>query len=130
MSAEAASLGAALTERFLLDFPREASREIEALPIDDAASMLATQPPRRAGGYRINFTRLQFAIRLRQQLCPRQRQSMRDQDAGVCCRLLDSALPESLGELLACFGNGSARFQAGNAHVTRLRRPAVRLDAR
>jgi magnesium transporter len=46
MNAEAFTLGAALTERFLLDFPREASREIEALPIDDAASMLATQPPR------------------------------------------------------------------------------------
>ncbi len=46
MSADAASLGAALTERFLLDFPREASREIETLPLDDAASMLAAQPPR------------------------------------------------------------------------------------
>ncbi len=46
MNAEAASLGAALTERFLLDFPREASREIEALPLEDAASMLAAQPAR------------------------------------------------------------------------------------
>ncbi|MET0292170.1 MAG: magnesium transporter [Steroidobacteraceae bacterium] len=46
MSADAASLGAALTARFLLDFPHEASREIESLPIDDAAALLASQPPR------------------------------------------------------------------------------------
>jgi magnesium transporter len=46
MSVEAASLGAALTERFLLDFPREAAREVEALSLEDAAAMLASQPAR------------------------------------------------------------------------------------
>jgi magnesium transporter len=43
MSAEAA-----LNERFLLDYPREAARELESMPSDEAATFLATVAPRAA----------------------------------------------------------------------------------
>jgi magnesium transporter len=43
MSAEAA-----LNERFLLDYPREAARELEALPAADGAALLAAAAPRAA----------------------------------------------------------------------------------
>lgn len=43
MSAEAA-----LNERFLLDYPREAARELEAMPADEAAALLAAAAPRAA----------------------------------------------------------------------------------
>jgi magnesium transporter len=43
MSAEAA-----LNERFLLDYPREAARELEALPTEEGAALLAAAAPRAA----------------------------------------------------------------------------------
>jgi magnesium transporter len=43
MSAEAA-----LNERFLLDYPREAARELEALPAAEGAALLAAAAPRAA----------------------------------------------------------------------------------
>ena len=46
MSAEATSAVAALNERFLLDFPHEAAREIEAMPAEDAAEVLTAALPR------------------------------------------------------------------------------------
>jgi magnesium transporter len=46
MSAEATGAVAALNERFLLDFPHEAAREIEAMPAEDAAEVLAAAPAR------------------------------------------------------------------------------------
>lgn len=39
---------AALTHRFLLDYPQEAARLFEAMPTDDAAALLAAQPPHAA----------------------------------------------------------------------------------
>ena len=50
MSAEArcAPAEAALTQRFLLDYPHEAARLFEAMPADDAAALLAAQPPHAA----------------------------------------------------------------------------------
>ena len=46
MSAETPGAVAALNERFLLDFPHEAAREIEAMPAADAAVVLAAAAPR------------------------------------------------------------------------------------
>jgi len=46
MSAEADSAVSALNQRFLLDFPHEAARELESMPFDDAAELLAAQLPR------------------------------------------------------------------------------------
>ncbi|HEX6297885.1 MAG TPA: magnesium transporter [Burkholderiales bacterium] len=48
MSAQAQPAVAALNERFLLDFPHEAARELEALPSGDAAELLAGAAPRAA----------------------------------------------------------------------------------
>ena len=45
-SAEVLPAVAALNQRFLLDFPHEAARELEAMPADEAAGLLAGQPPR------------------------------------------------------------------------------------
>ncbi len=39
---------AALTQRFLLDYPHEAARLLESMPIADAAALLALQPPHAA----------------------------------------------------------------------------------
>lgn len=39
---------AALTQRFLLDFPHEAAGLLEAMPADDAAALIAAQPPHAA----------------------------------------------------------------------------------
>jgi magnesium transporter len=39
---------AALTQRFLLDYPFEAARMLEAMPTASAAALLATQPPHAA----------------------------------------------------------------------------------
>jgi magnesium transporter len=39
---------AALSQRFLLDFPHEAARLLEAMPADEAARLLAAQPPHAA----------------------------------------------------------------------------------
>jgi magnesium transporter len=41
MSADAAPAVAALTQRFLLDFPGEAARELESMPANEAAALLA-----------------------------------------------------------------------------------------
>ena len=46
MSAEALPAVAALNQRFLLDFPGEAARELEAMPPEDAAALLAPHVPR------------------------------------------------------------------------------------
>jgi magnesium transporter len=46
MSTDAAV--AALNQRFLLDYPGEAARELEAMPAEDAAALLATHVPRAA----------------------------------------------------------------------------------
>ena len=46
MSADAAPAVAALTQRFLLDFPGEAARELESMPADEAAALLAPHVPR------------------------------------------------------------------------------------
>ena len=42
------SAEAALTRRFLLDYPHEAARLLEAMPADDAATLLARQEPHAA----------------------------------------------------------------------------------
>jgi len=39
---------AALTHRYLLDYPQEAARLFESMPVDDAAGLLAAQPPHAA----------------------------------------------------------------------------------
>jgi magnesium transporter len=39
---------AALTSRFLLDYPHEAARLFEAMPVADAAALIAAQPPHAA----------------------------------------------------------------------------------
>jgi magnesium transporter len=44
MSTEAAPAVAALNRRFLLDYPHEAARQLEAMASDDAARLLAAQP--------------------------------------------------------------------------------------
>ena len=46
MAAEALPAVAALNQRFLLDFPGEAARELEAMPPEDAAQVLAAHAPR------------------------------------------------------------------------------------
>jgi magnesium transporter len=46
MSTEPLAAVAALNERFLLDFPHEAARQIEAMPAEDAAGVLALTAPR------------------------------------------------------------------------------------
>lgn len=46
MSADAAPAVAALTQRFLLDFPGEAARELESMPADEAAALLSPHVPR------------------------------------------------------------------------------------
>jgi magnesium transporter len=43
-TAQAPVAEAALTQRFLLDFPYEAARLLEAMPADDAATLLQAQP--------------------------------------------------------------------------------------
>jgi len=48
MSTEAIPAIAALNRRFLLDYPHEAARRLEAMASADAASLLATQPPHAA----------------------------------------------------------------------------------
>jgi magnesium transporter len=48
MSAEALQAVSALNQRFLLDFPGEAARELEAMPPEDAAALLASHAPRAA----------------------------------------------------------------------------------
>jgi len=49
MPAEAiASADKALTQRYLLDYPHEAARLLEAMPAADAATLLAEQPPHAA----------------------------------------------------------------------------------
>ncbi len=49
MSAELlAPAEAALTHRFLLDYPREAARQFEAMPVTEVAALLAAQPPHAA----------------------------------------------------------------------------------
>jgi len=45
-SAEVLPAVVALNQRFLLDYPHEAARELEAMPTSDAADLLAAQPPR------------------------------------------------------------------------------------
>jgi len=50
MSTEAAPLVAALNERFLLDFPQEAARELEAMPTEDVVPVLIGQAPRAVVG--------------------------------------------------------------------------------
>jgi len=44
MSAAAISATAALGRRYLLDYPREAARQLERIPAAEAAALLATQP--------------------------------------------------------------------------------------
>ena len=46
MDPEALPAVAALNQRFLLDYPGEAARELEAMPPEDAARVLATHAPR------------------------------------------------------------------------------------
>jgi magnesium transporter len=46
MSAETLPAVAALNQRFLLDFPGDAARELEAMPTEEAAELLATHTPR------------------------------------------------------------------------------------
>jgi len=45
MTDEALPAVAALNRRFLLDYPHEAARRLEAIATDDAAELLAAQPP-------------------------------------------------------------------------------------
>lgn len=47
-AAQAPPAVAALNRRFLLDYPHEAARRLEAMPVEDAASLLAAQPPHAA----------------------------------------------------------------------------------
>jgi magnesium transporter len=44
MTTEALPAISALNRRFLLDYPHEAARRLEAMPVDDAATLLAAQP--------------------------------------------------------------------------------------
>jgi len=46
VSTETAQVVAALNERYLFDFPREAARELESMPLQEAAQMLAPQAER------------------------------------------------------------------------------------
>jgi magnesium transporter len=46
--AEALPAVAALNQKFLLDYPGEAARELEAMPVEDAAALLAGHAPRAA----------------------------------------------------------------------------------
>lgn len=46
MSADALPAVAALNQRFLLDYPGEAARELEAMSAEDAAALLAPHVPR------------------------------------------------------------------------------------
>ncbi len=46
MAVDALPAIAALNQRFLVDYPHEAARELEAMTIADAAELLAAQPPR------------------------------------------------------------------------------------
>jgi magnesium transporter len=48
MSAEAASAVAALNQRYLLDYPHEAARQLEAMPPEDVAELLAAPAPHAA----------------------------------------------------------------------------------
>ena len=48
MSAQPLPAVAALNERFLLDFPQEAARELETLPAEEAAALLGAAAPRAA----------------------------------------------------------------------------------
>jgi magnesium transporter len=48
VSTEALQAVSALNQRFLLDFPGEAARELEAMPAEDAAALLASHAPRAA----------------------------------------------------------------------------------
>lgn len=48
MSTEALQAVSALNQRFLLDFPGEAARELEAMSTEDAAELLASHAPRAA----------------------------------------------------------------------------------
>ena len=48
MNAEAASAVAALNQRFLLDYPHEAARQLEAMPPEDVAELLAAPAPHAA----------------------------------------------------------------------------------
>jgi magnesium transporter len=44
MAADASTAVAALEARFLRDYPREAARRLESIPLDEAADILASQP--------------------------------------------------------------------------------------
>lgn len=46
MTAAAPAAVDVLNRRYLIDFPREAARTIEGLPVDDSVALLADQPPR------------------------------------------------------------------------------------
>ncbi len=48
MSAGTLPAVTALNQRFLLDFPGEAARELESMPVDDAAALLSSHAPRAA----------------------------------------------------------------------------------
>ena len=48
MNAEAASAVAALNQRYLLDYPHEAARQLEAMPPEDVAELLAAPAPHAA----------------------------------------------------------------------------------
>jgi magnesium transporter len=48
MSAEAASAVAALNQRYLLDYPHEAARQLESMPPQDVAELLAVPAPHAA----------------------------------------------------------------------------------
>jgi magnesium transporter len=48
MNAEAASAVAALNQRYLLDYPHEAARQLEAMPPEDVAELLAVPAPHAA----------------------------------------------------------------------------------
>ncbi|HUJ86198.1 MAG TPA: magnesium transporter [Burkholderiales bacterium] len=48
MSAESSSAVAALNQRYLLDYPHEAARQLEAMPAEDVAELLAAPAPHAA----------------------------------------------------------------------------------
>ena len=48
MTSEALTAVAALNRRFLLDYPHEAARRLEAMSTDDVAALLAAQPAHAA----------------------------------------------------------------------------------
>ncbi|MGH8736471.1 MAG: magnesium transporter [Burkholderiales bacterium] len=48
MNAEAASAVAALNQRYLLDYPHEAARQLETMPAEDVAELLAAPAPHAA----------------------------------------------------------------------------------